>query len=257
MATTCVACGDPLLVNLDPSSDDDEEMGGSSSMAPSASTVPDDCAPKSCNCHFHWDCLLSSFQSTSCPSCSTELATTGPHGLPQILCDLNNEGGLQIDHDVLPALKEESYLAAHPDERKARAFLEFCRNGDVPEIVEMLRDDDEDEDDEDEDKQWDIQEVLRYTDTLNNGYSGLHYAVLAQHQDVAWLLLLLASNLDMGHFPGEVMQEAADLGVARLNSAGKQDIRTILDAAGRSPEHLAVEIGGPWARWLGQGLLSA
>jgi len=261
-ATVCKACSDPLVLRLSADSDDEdtEMQGGSSSRAPTHSadqTMPDDCHLH-CGCHFHWDCLLENLKSTTCPACGTDLATTSPSGQTQLLCDLHNEGGLQKDHDVLPALREESYILAHPGERKPRAFLELCRNGDVPEIVELLRADDDEEDEEDEEEQtspWNAQDILRYQDPNGTGFSGLHAAVVGQSPEVAWLLLLLASNLDMKHFPAEVMQEAVALGVEQPDMGGRQDIRSLRDAQGRSAEQLASEVGGPWTRWLGMGLL--
>ena len=248
-ATVCKACSDPLVLRLSADSDDEdtEMQGGSSSRAPTHSadqTMPDDCHLH-CGCHFHWDCLLENFKSTSCPGCGTDLATTTSSGQTQLLCNLHNEGGLQRDHDVLPALREESYILAHPNERKPRAFLELCRNGDVPEIVELLQaEDEEDEDEEEESTSWTAQDILRYQDPNGTGFSGLHAAVAGQSPEVAWLLLLLASQLDIKHFPAEVMQEAVALGVERPDMGGRQDIRRLRDAQGRSAEQLAAEVVG-------------
>lgn len=258
MTTVCAACSDPLIVRVEPDDDDEDvEMGsGSSDSMAAEKLIPDDCHLR-CGDHFHWDCLLQNFKSTSCPACGTDLASNSQNGQIQLLCDLNNEGGLQRDHDVLPALREESYLLAHPAERKARAFLEFCKTGDVPAIVEMLQPDDEDDEEEvEEETQWSSERLLRYQDPIGDGYTGLHVAIVAKSQEVVWLLLLLASNLDMRHFPAEVMQEAVTLGTERPSMNGVTDIRTIVDAHGRSAEQLAAEVGGPWQRWLGQGLLS-
>lgn len=52
----CVACQNPLILELDysDSDDDDVQMGGSSSAAANASkTVPDD-VHLNCGCHYHW-----------------------------------------------------------------------------------------------------------------------------------------------------------------------------------------------------------
>ena len=40
--------------------------------------------------------------------------------------------------DLLPLLMEESFLQAYPEERRARAFLEFGRVGDVEAIRDWL-----------------------------------------------------------------------------------------------------------------------
>src|SRR5690242_17088937 len=78
---------------------------------------------------------------------------------------------LQTDLDILPLLTEESYLKAYPEDRKCRAFLEFCREGDYKAIVEMLQDDEIGEDDDGDEEMGDseqpgkeigIDRMLRY-----------------------------------------------------------------------------------------------
>lgn len=279
----CVSCNRPLVLELDSSEDEDHEMGGASSSgkAPAAApeTVPDD-VHLNCGCHFHWynsllpaqlltanisgsrDCLLTSYQITSCPSCSTHLVTSSPSNTSQILCTLHNEGGLQENLDILPLLTEETYLKAYPEERKCRAFLEFCREGDVKAIVEMLQDDEEEDEDESmqdvqaESRTIGADELLRYQDPIGDMQSGLHAAVQAGSRDVAWLLLLLASNLDLLQFPPEVFQEAEVMGVMRGDMEGKTDIRSLRDADGKLAEDLAREMGGVWTGWPGTGRLT-
>lgn len=197
-----------------------------------------------------------------CPNCSSELLTTSSSGVQQLLCTLNNEGGLQENLDILPLLTEEAYLKTYPHERKCRAFLEFCREGDLSAIIGMIQDDGEDDEDEDEglveDEDGNRQEVdmLRYQDPLGDMQSGLHAAVTAGSREVAWLLLLLASNLDLQQFPAEVFQEAATIGIMREDQTGKVDIRSLRDSAGRSAEQLAAEMGGVWTGWPGTGRLA-
>lgn len=207
---------------------------------------------KNCGCHFHWDCLLEAYQVTSCPNCQKELTTTSSEGVQQLLCHLNNEGGLQENLDILPLLTEESYLKVYPEDRKARAFLEFCREGDVQAIVGMLRPDSDDEDEEDNSV-----DFLWYQDPIGDMQSGLHAAVVGGSREVAWLLLLMASNLDLMQFPPEVFQEASALGIMRGDMDGKTDIRSMKDAQGRSAEELANEVGGVWHGWAGTGRLTA
>jgi hypothetical protein len=214
----------------------------------------------------HRDCLLEAYEVTQCPHCGKDIASTSSSGTQQVLCHLNNEGGLQADLDILPLLSEESYLKAYPEDRKARAFLEFCREGDYKAIVGMLQDDEVDEDDEDEDedmgdsdqpgKEVGIDKLLRYQDPIGEMQSGLHAAVQAQSREVAWLLLLLASNLDMMEFPPLVFQEAASLGIMRGLTEDKVDIRSLRDANGKTAEDLANEIGGVWHGWTGNGRLA-
>ena len=129
-----------------------------------------------------------------------------------------------------------------------------------------MQDDEEDEEDEEEDQ--DMQdseqgrrkigpdELLRYQDPIGDMQSGLHAAVQAGSREVAWLLLLLASNLDLLEFPPEVFQEAEALGIMRGITEGKVDIRSLKDVDGKSAEDLAKEIGGVWIGWSGTGRLS-
>lgn len=259
--TECVACHQPLSVEIEFESDDEDiDMeGGSSSAAagPSTSastkeTVPDD-VHLNCGCHFHWSCLLDAYSMDSCPYCSKTLTSTNSEGVQQILCNLNNEGGLQEGLDILPLLTEESYLKAYPEDRKARAFLEFCREGDVQAIVGMLKPDPESDPDEEKDYSIDF---LWYQDPIGDMQSGLHAAVAGQSREVAWLLLLLASNYDLMSMPPEVFQEASALGIMRGDMEGRTDIRSMRDAQGRTAEDLANEVGGVWHGWAGTGRLA-
>jgi hypothetical protein len=172
---------------------------------------------------------------------------------------------MQQDLDILPLLSEESYLKAYPEDRKCRAFLEFCREGDYKAIIDMLQDDEVDEDDEDEDmgdsdqsgkEEVGIDRMLRYQDPIGDMQSGLHAAVQAQSREVAWLLLLLASNYPLLEFPPEVFQEAESMGIMRGLTEDKVDIRSLKDANGRTAEDIANEIGGVWNGWTGNGRLA-
>lgn len=207
---------------------------------------------QNCGCHFHWQCLLEAYEVTECPHCHRTLVTTSDEGVQQLLCNLNNEGGLQENLDILPLLTEETYLKAYPEERKARAFLEFCREGDLQAIVGMLRPDSDDEDD----GETQTIEFLWYQDPIGDMQSGLHAAVTGGSREVAWLLLLMASNLDLLQFPPEVFQEASALGIMRGDMAGKTDIRSLRDSLGRTAEEVAQEVGGVWHGWAGTGRLA-
>ncbi|KAF2746909.1 hypothetical protein M011DRAFT_403717 [Sporormia fimetaria CBS 119925] len=264
----CVACGRPLTLEIEHSPDSDTEIQASSSgkgkaPAPEPETVPDD-VELNCGCHFHWQCLLEAYQITECPNCSRNIATNSDTVGPQVLCRLRNEGGLQEDVDILPLLTEESYLKAYPEDRKCRAFLEFCREGDLEAIIQMLQEDDEESDEEMEEDGDDeppvrkitTDELLRYQDPIGDNQSALHAAVQGQSQEVAWLLLLLASQLPLTEFPAVVFQEAETLGIMRGNVEGKPDIRALRDTDGKSADDLAREIGGVWAGWVGTGRLS-
>ena len=184
------------------------------------------------------------------------------------MVDLNNEGGLQEGIDIMPILQEESYLRADTEERKGRAFLEFCREGDHRAVAELLRscgDDEEVNDEADDDDEMDqdpsppqktADEILRYQDPVGDMQSGLHAAVANGHREVAWMLLLLASEYPELEFPALVYQEAAALGVMREATSGKVEVRSLKDARGRTAEDVAREAGVIWNGWVGNGRLA-
>lgn len=131
----------------------------------------------------------------------------------------------------------------------------------------MLQDDQVDEDDdgdeemldddhENQDREIGMDRILRYQDPIGGMQSGLHAAVQAQSREVAWLLLLLASNLDLAEFPPLVFQEAAAMGIMRGLTEDKVDIRSLRDAEGRTAEDVAREVGGVWVGWVGNGRLA-
>lgn len=187
------------------------------------------------------------------------MLSVSDEGIQQLLCNLHNEGGVQKDLDILPLLTEEAYLKTYPEERKARAFLEFCREGDLQSIIGMLQDDDDEEDEAIEDEHGEKKQIdiLRYQDPLGDMQSALHAAVQGGSREVAWLLLLLASNLDFSQFPALVFQEAAAIGIMRPeDQEGKADIRSFKDVKGKTAEQLATEMGGVWVGWPGTGRLA-
>ena len=196
---------------------------------------------------------------SECPRCGRNLITTAPSGEQQLLCNLKNEGGLQESLDMLPILTEESYLKAYPEERKARAFLEFCGEGDVEAIVDLLNDGDDGEDDQETSgsNAAHNMEVLRYQDQIGSMGSGLHMAIQNQRMEVAWLLLLLASTLKMDEFPPAALQAAQNLGIQREDQRGKIDIRSLKDSQGTTAEQRAASIGGIWTEWIRSGRLKS
>lgn len=200
-------------------------------------------------------CLLDSYSMTECPDCGRNLITTTTSGVQQLLCNLKNEGGLQEGVDILPILTEECYLKAFPEERKGRAFLEFCGEGDVEAIVDLLNDRDDGEDEGGTSVGGRGLDILRYQDQIGSIGSGLHVVIQNQRVQVAWLLLLLASRLDLEQFPPEVLQAAHSLGVRREDQEGKLDIRSLKDAEGLTAEQRAVEVGSVWNEWLQDGRL--
>lgn len=193
---------------------------------------------------------------SECPNCGRNLITHTPSGEQQLLCNLKNEGGLQEGLDMLPLLTEESYLKAYPEERRCRAFLEFCGEGDVEAIVDLLNDNDEEEDGGHPDQGTGPNiDALRYQDHIGSMGSGLHVAIQNQRVEVAWLLLILASTLKMDQFPAEVLQAAHDLGIQREDQGEKTDIRSLKDSQGMTAEQRAAAIAGPWREWLQSGRL--
>lgn len=197
---------------------------------------------------------MDAYTYTECPSCSKHLTSISTSGNPQLLCNLSNEGGFQEHLDILPLLTEEAYLKTYPEERRCRAFLEFCREGDVEAIANMLEDGEDDA--EAAKSQTSKLDVLRYQDPTGGMISGLHLAVQAQKVEVAWMLLMLASTLDLEQFPTHIRQAGESLGVMREDQAGKVDIRSLQDAEGRTAEQLARSIGGAWSDWIRTGRLS-
>ena len=201
-------------------------------------------------------CLLDSYQITECPRCKRNISTVDPSGDLRVLCNLNNEGGLQEGLDIFQLLAEESYLKAYPEERKCRAYLEFCKEGDVDAIVDLL-DDNEEEEAEMAGAALPSKEILRYQDAMGSMYTGLHVAVIHGQVDVVWLLLFLASDLHVEQFPAEVFRAAERLGVSRENQRGHADIRALKDASGKTAEQLAAGMGDLWQSWLESGRLLA
>jgi hypothetical protein len=269
--SACAKCNKPLIVEIGLDEDSDIEMSASQ-PGDTTETFPDDVLLP-CGCHFHWECLLDAYELAKCPNCSREIVTSPASGsssageeAQQILVDLNNEGGLQQQIDIFPILKEESYLKAYPEERKCRAFLEFCREGDHRAICDLLKSGHEQLGDAniDVDEMNDAvaapskspDEILRYQDPIGEMASGLHAAAANGHREVAWLLLLLASQLPELEIPALVFQEAAVLGVMREDQEGKVDIRSLRDAQGRTAEDVAKEVGVIWNGWIGNGRLA-
>lgn len=263
--SVCAKCDQPLEVEIE--ADDENEDVSMSGAAANPQTVPDDVL-LSCGDHFHWECLLDTYELDKCPKCTRDIVSYPAAGssssaaVPKILVDLNNEGGMQHQIDIFPILKEESYLRAYPEERKCRAFLEFCREGDHRAIADLLQTCGDEDDDDDEEMQEDggpsksADEILRYQDPIGDMQSGLHAAAAGGHREVAWLLLLLTSNLPETEFPALVYQEAAALGLMREEQDGKVDIRSLRDGFNRTAEDVARETGAVWTGWLGNARLA-
>ena len=184
-----------------------------------------------------------------CPNCAKNVTYTSNTGAQQILCNLNNEGGLQENLDIMPLLVEAWYLKAYPEERKGRAFVEFAAEGDVVSMLDLLIGDNDDEEDEQEEATKSV-DVLRYQDPLRGLNSALHAAIERRHQVVAWLLLWLASNLDSSVFPVDVVQQAQEMGISRWDISNQRDIRSLKNEEGRTAAELAANLGGDWNHWV-------
>ncbi|KAK9797979.1 putative RING-type domain-containing protein [Seiridium cardinale] len=250
---TCKVCDEPLLLEVE-----DEEGSGQ------PQSIPDD-LELSCACHFHWQCLLDQASevalSLECPSCHRQIATNpaGPsvtnhfrhaNSGSSILTRYHNEGGLQEDLDILPEITEEAYLEANPEARPARAYHVMCSEGDASGIVELLRDIDQSAG---QAPSLSPAQLLRYQDPLSSSKSGLHLAVERGQEEVAWLLLWVASSLSTDVFPAAAVNAAQMMGVPRPATTPAEDIRLLQDGNGRTAESIAAEMNGIWTAVLEAG----
>lgn len=181
-------------------------------------------------------------------------STTNPFLQSQgavILAKYTNEGGVEPDLDILPAITEEAYLETNPEARPARAFQLMCSEGDVDGIVELLSNIDGSSEDD-----VDALSVLRYQDPLSDMKSGLHLSIEKGQIEVVLLLLWLCSAVPSEAFPDTARQTAETLGVGRLAVDAAGDIRGLKDVHGLTAEHRARQIQGPWLGFLDAGLLT-
>ncbi|KAJ4422516.1 hypothetical protein N0V82_002850 [Gnomoniopsis sp. IMI 355080] len=251
----CKVCADPLRVPVS----DDDEPGPSSS---SANTIPDDLLFP-CGCHYHWQCALDQASHIAthltCPSCDSHLVsnTPGPsvtnpiyhtsQAAPSILCRYESDGGVEENYDILPVLTEEAYLETHPNERRNRAFLTMCGEGDVIGAVELLKDAASEGED--------VRAIILYRDSLANGKSALQIALEKQQEEAVWLLLYLGSpRLPIEAFPDEAIAAAQSMGVDRMPPGG-EDIVSLRDEGGRSAEDYARAVAPVWDRLVQAGVL--
>jgi hypothetical protein len=201
------------------------------------------------------ECLLDAYSMNECPNCGKNVTQTSNTGTQQILCNLDNEGGLQEGIDIMPLLVEASYLKAYPEDRKGRAFVEFGAEGDALSMFDMLAEHDNDDEVEGQQQAITNIEILRYQDPLGGMNSALHAAVVNNNEVVAWLLLWLASGLDEGVFPADVVQHAQGMEIARGSLMGQADIRSLINSEGRTAAQLAKEKGELWVCWVDAGWL--
>ena len=168
-----------------------------------------------------------------------------------MLTKYHNEGGIQEGLDIAVLITEEAYLSANPTARPARAYLTMCAEGDVTGIVELLQAIEQDSDEGD----LSPAELLRYQDPLDSMKSGLHIAIERSRQEVAWVLLWLASGIATYAFPEEITQAAQTINAGRSTTQGP-DIRGLQNSEGKTPADIAGTMGITWAALLGAGVLN-
>jgi len=78
-------------------------------------------------------------------------------------------------------------------------------------------------------------------------------AIRYQREEVAWLLLAMASSLDWSKFPAPIIKAMESLGLSKNDRKADPDIRTLKDDTRRTPLALAQEIGGLWSGWIADG----
>lgn len=157
----------------------------------------------------------------------------------------------------MPSATEEAYLRAYSEERRGHAYLEFCREGDIDAIINMVKDTEEGDEDEDETGAGSADnDFLTYSGTFEGiEGSGLHVAIRYGREDVAWLLLALASALEWSKFPPAVLQAMESLGLSKEDRVAGVEIRSVNDSDGQSPKQLAEKLGGAWRQWIEAGRL--
>lgn len=117
----------------------------------------------------------------------------------------------------------------------------------------MIKEDSEDDVELEEEES----DILRYTGTFEGiEGSGLHVAIRYNREEVAWLLLAMASNLDWSKFPQPVLQAMQSLGLSKEDRKAQPDIRTLTTESGQTPFALAQEVAGIWQGWIADGRLS-
>ena len=121
-------------------------------------------------------------------------------------------------------------------------------------IIHMIKDEDDSEDADDEEGLEHSVDVLRYQGTFEGiEGSGLHVAIRYGREDVAWLLLALASTLDWSKFPPSVLQAMEGFDLSQEDRTVGVDIRSLRDSDNRMPNALAQQLGGEWRSWVEAG----
>lgn len=203
----------------------------------------------------------------ACPTCKSSLRPSTTEGSSSsssaahaadprqplaIPTTYTNEGGVQHGLDILPDLREEAYVVAHPEARPARAMHVMCAEGDVAGLLELLQNVEGGFSGSDVAGQ--IAGMIRYQDPFASNVTGLHVAVENFNEEIAWLLLWIASQLPTEKFPEQARQDAEAVGLGRSTAAEGEDIRWIKNEAGRTPGDIARNIGGVWTLLIAKGI---
>jgi len=196
-------CTQPLIIPIEVEDDNDEEIETASMTA----GIVDD-VELLCGHHYHWSCFSDSYHSaenkTQCPTCNVVVVDPATS---KLLVTLHNEGGVQGSYDIGAMLEEEAFYDNNPEFKKIRAFLEFCAEGDVTTVTEMI----------DEDAG-----VVNSQD-FETGQTGLHVAVQNRREDVLGLLLGKGADKEVRDAAGRTFYEfAVELGAtdAELRALG-------------------------------------
>ncbi len=118
----------------------------------------------------------------------------------------------------------------------------------------MIKDENDSEENNEVDEGEGSLNLLRYQGTFEGlEGSGLHIAIRYGQEDVAWLLLALASSLDWQKFPVAMLQAMESFGVSPADRVLGCDVRNLTDSEGRTPNGLAQLLGGKWRSWVDAG----
>ena len=115
----------------------------------------------------------------------------------------------------------------------------------------MIKDEQDSEENHEADEPQTGSDILRYQGTFEGiEGSALHIAIRYGREDVAWLLLALASTLEWSKFPPPVLQAMEGFDLRPQDRVSGADIRTLKDSEGRTPNALAQQLGAEWRSWV-------
>ncbi|KAL7275950.1 hypothetical protein RUND412_001074 [Rhizina undulata] len=184
----CVACTNPLVI---PAEEEEEEAGSSMGIVDDIELI--------CGHHYHWSCFADEYSAEDatpetkrkCPNCGKIIVDPVTE---KLLVTLRNEGGLQRDVDLGALLDEEEFYDRNPEFKRTRAFLEFCAEGDVETVTDMI----EEEPD------------LVNVQDFETGQTGLHVAVQNQRENIVDLLVQKGAGRNARDSQGKNFIELAE-----------------------------------------------